>query len=287
MPLLSLRQLRAKIRSTQKTAQITKTMQMVSASRLKKSQEVLRQATPYAKKIESILTHLQQTGLEITHPFFAPREVGSVVLVVVASDRGLCGSYNANIIAQAEAFLAQPRPQEVSLVLVGKKGADYFKNKQWPILHQYLDISGKVDYAKIARITRQLTDDYLAGKVDEIQLLFSHYLSAMSIQPMREKFLNLQRPASQAAQPIETILEPNLNEVLERLLPEYIASKMYISIISAFTAENSARMIAMKAATDNAKEMIGKLTLQRNKVRQAAITKEILEIVTAGEALKG
>ena len=285
MAVLNIRQLRTRIRSTKKTAQITKTMQMVSASRLKKSQEVLRQATPYAQRMDQILGHLLQTEMARDHPFLATRAVKTIALVVVTSDRGLCGAYNSNVIAQVEAFLATPRDCAVELVLIGKKGNDYFKGKQWPIRHRYLDIAGKPDFEKISKITRQLTDDYLAGAVDEVDVVSSHYLSAMSIRPERVKFLNLQRETT-AGPVVPTLLEPNLTTILDRFLPEYIASKMYMALVSAFTAENSARMIAMKTATDNAKEMIGRLTLQSNKVRQAAITKEILEIVTAGEALK-
>lgn len=286
MPVLNIRQLRTRIRSTKKTAQITKTMQMVSASRLKKSQEVLRQATPYAKKMDQILDRLLQTGVPLDHPFLAARAVKTIALVVVTSDRGLCGAYNSNVIAQVEAFLATPRDCAVELVLIGKKGNDYFKGKPWPIRHRYLDIAGKPDFEKISKITRQLTDDYLEGSVDEVDVVSSRYISAMSIRPERIKFLNLHRETP-AGPLVPTLLEPNLATILDRFLPEYITSKMYMALVSAFTAENSARMIAMKTATDNAKDMIGRLTLQSNKVRQAAITKEILEIVTAGEALKG
>ncbi len=299
MAVQSVRQLRNRIRSTQKTAQITRTMQMVAASRLKRAQGTLRQATPYAQRMEHILDHLRQTGLPMAHPFFVPRPVRSLALVVVTSDRGLCGAYNANVLTQAEAFLSTPRAQPVQLILIGKKGADYFKSRSWPILHCYLDVAGKMDFHKISDITGRIVHAYESGEADEVHLIFSQYISAMSIRPVQVQFLGLTPSDARAVavrtagavppqgKSVQTLLEPDLAQVLERFLPEYVASKMYISLASAFTAENSARMIAMKTATDNAKEMIGRLTLQRNKVRQAAITKEILEIVTAGEALKG
>ena len=285
MPVLTLRELRKRIRGTQKTQQITKTMQMVAASRLKKSEEKFRQSKPFSEKMEMILSHLQQFSEDFSHPFFEAREVKTVALVVVTSDRGLCGSYNANVIAHAEEFLRGRSPQTVKLALIGKKGNDYFKKREWPILFKYLDIAGKPDFHKISEITHQLTKAYLTGEADEVHLIYTRYLSVTTIRPVSVKFLNLQPEG--AAKRVETILEPSLREILDRFLPEYIASKMYISLVGAFTAENSARMVAMKTATDNAKEMIDRLTLMRNKARQAAITKEILEIVTAGEALKG
>jgi F-type H+-transporting ATPase subunit gamma len=285
MPVLTLREIRKRIRGAQKTQQITRTMQMVAASRLKKSEEKFRQAKPFAQKMEMILSHLQQFSEEFTHPFFEAREVKTVGLVVVTSDRGLCGAYNGNVIAQAEEFLAKHNAQTVKLMLIGKKGYDYFKKRDWPILLKSLDIAGKGDFQKISEITQQIIQAYLSREVDAVYLIFTSYLSAMSVKPICVKFLNLQQEGE--TKPIQTILEPSLPEILDQFLPQFVTSKMYISLMEAFTAENSARMIAMKTATDNAKEMIERLTLQRNKARQAAITKEILEIVTAGEALKG
>jgi F-type H+-transporting ATPase subunit gamma len=287
MAVLTLRELRTKIRSAQKTQQITKTMQMVAASRLKKSEEKLRQSRPYFENMERVLSHLLESGGNFTHPFFLPREVKSVALVVITSDRGLAGSYNANVIARAEAFLKEPRPQPVKLVLIGKKGFDYFRKREWPILFKYLDIAGKIDFQKISAITQQLVDAYLSGEVDEIDVIFSSYLSAMSTKPVLKKFLNLQQEEGQPHSAVDFILEPNFQEILNQFLTQHISSRMYLAMVEASTAENSSRMVAMKTATDNAKELIDRLSLMRNKARQAAITKEILEIVTAGEALKG
>ncbi len=284
MPVLTLREIRKRIRGAQKTKQITRTMQMVAASRLKKSEEKFRQAKPFAQKMEMILSHLQQFSEEFTHPFFEEREVKSIGLVVVTSDRGLCGAYNGNVIARAEEFLAEHAGQTVKLMLIGKKGYDYFRKRDWPILIKALDIAGKGDFQRISDITQQIIQAYLSREVDSVYFIYTSYLSAMSVKPVCVKFLNLQQDGK--TKPVQTILEPSLPEILNQFLPQFVTSKMYISLMEAFTAENSARMIAMKTATDNAKEMIDRLTLQRNKARQAAITKEILEIVTAGEALK-
>ncbi len=286
MPAEGIREIRKRIRGTQKTAQITRTMQMVAASRLKKSQAILREATPYARKMDSILSHLQQMGETPDHPFFHPREMKTLGLVIVTSDRGLCGSYNANVIAAAEAFLSAHPAAAVKLILIGKKGLDYFKTKPWPVFLEFPDVAGKPDYAKISKITQTLIQVYLSAEVDALHLAYSHYHSALSITPSLVKVLGL-TPDTTALRPVRTILSPNRKTVWDEFLPRYIASKLYLLLISAATAENSARMIAMKTATDNAKEMVNTLTLRKNKARQAAITKEILEIVTAGEALKG
>ncbi len=290
MAVLNYRGLLGRIKAAQKTQQITKTMQMVSASRLKKSHEKLSQSKPYFDKVKELLSHLQNAGAELSHPFFEHREDKSAALVIVTSDRGLCGAYNANIIAFAERLLEKYPDGKAELILIGKKGDDYFKKRNWPIFLKYLDIAGKPDFLKISQITNQLTDAYLSHRFDSVHLIYTAYKSALSIKPISSKLLPIEKGehiGSSLQEEMKTYLEPSSPEILNRLLPTYIASKIYVSLMEAFTAENSARMIAMKSATDNAKEMIKNLTLLRNKARQAAITKELLEIVTAGEALKG
>jgi len=265
-------------------------MQMVSASRLKKSQAKFLQSKPYLEGVQEILSHLQNSGAELSHPFFLPREERKTALVIVTSDRGLCGAYNTNIIAFAERLLEQYPDNNVELILIGKKGDDYFKKRKWPIFLRYLDLAGKTDFLRISQITDRLTEGYLSGRLDAVHLIYTAYRSALSIKPASSKILPLgkgEQIGSPRQEEMKTYLEPSGEAILNSLLPTYIASKIYVSLMEAFTAENSARMIAMKSATDNAKEMIRNLTLLRNKARQAAITKELLEIVTAGEALKG
>ena len=298
MAVLAYRDLVKRIRAAQKTQQITKTMQMVSASRLRRSQEKLSQSKPYLEKIEVLFRHLQDTGIPLSHPFLATRDVKSSALVIVASDRGLCGAYNANIIHFAESHLEAQPHRNTQLILIGKKIDDYFKKRCWPIFAKYLDVAGKIDFAQITQITNRLTDAYLRGQFDSIDLVYTRFKSALSIQPALIRLLPLHGKITAVrathasplrSEPVgtKTYLEPSCEAILENLLPMYVSSRIYVSLIEAATAENSARMIAMKNATDNAKEMIRRLTLLRNKARQATITKELLEIVTAGEAIKG
>jgi F-type H+-transporting ATPase subunit gamma len=290
MAVLNYRSLLGRIKAAQKTQQITKTMQMVSASRLKKSHERLSHAKPYFEGIKTVLSHLQNTGTDLSHPFFEAKAEKAIAVVVVTSDRGLCGAYNTNIISFAERLLEKQVDGKAELILIGKKGDDYFKKREWPVFLRHLDLAGKTDFLRISQITNELTQAYLSGRFDAVHIIYTAYKSAMSLKPTASRLLPLEHIGAGprvGPQAVKTYLEPSGGAILDRLLPMFIASKIYVSLMEAFTAENSARMIAMKNATDNAKEMIRNLTLLRNKARQAAITKELLEIVTAGEALKG
>src|SRR4030066_2046624 len=283
--MLTIRQIRRKIVAAQKTKQITRTMQMVAASRVKKSEGRLRQAKPYANKLEELLLRLSSSG-QFSHPFFETREVKNICLVLVTGDRGLCGSYNTNIILKAESFLKN-QDKNVKIFPIGKKGFDYFRKRNWEILDKVTDISGKLDYKRIEDITNQLIGYYLSGVVDEIFLLFTSFRSVMSYKTTLDKFLNIENPGRKDVDNAEKyIFEPDVNGIFDKLLPKYVTTKIYISLANAFTSETASRMMAMKLATDTEEEMIDKLTLIRNKARQAAITKEITEIVTSVEALK-
>lgn len=260
-------------------------MQMVAASRVKKSEGRLRQAKPYANKLEELLQRLSATG-QYSHPFFQARDVKNSGLVIVTGDRGLCGSYNTNIILRAESFLRNQN-KNVKIFLIGKKGFDYFKKRKWEILDKVPDLGGKLDYKRVEEITNQIIGYYLSGVVDEVYLLHTTFRSALSYKPAIVKFLNIESSEKSGGEKgLEYIFEPGVGEIFDKLLPKYVTTKIYVSLAEAFTAENAARMMAMKLATDNAEELIDRLTLMRNKARQAAITKEITEIVTSAEALK-
>jgi len=280
----TLRELKGRIRSAKKTQQITRTMQMVAASRLKKSEIIFRQSKPYNEKMEIILSHLMESSQGVSHPFFETRTVKTIGLVLVTSDRGLCGGYNAAVISKAEAFLRKSRTQEVKLILIGKKGYDYFKNRDIPILMKFLDLGGRPDYPKISAITDELISAYLSGVLDEVNVIYTSFVSALSNKPVFKKFLNLQQKSEGLKS--DFILEPDAETIIDKFLSRQVTSRMYSALLESFTAENSSRMVAMKSATDSAKEMIDRLSLKGNKARQAAITSEILEIVSAGMAIK-
>src|SRR3989337_970142 len=230
--MLTIRQIRRKIIAAQKT------MQMVAASRVKKAEGRLQQAKPYAHKLEELLMRLSSTG-QFSHPFFETRDAKNVCLVVVTGDRGLCGSYNANIILKAESFL-RSQDKNVKLFLIGKKGFDYFRKRKWEILDKVTDISGKLDYKRIEDITNQLIGYYLSGTVDEVHLLYTSFRSIMSYQANIDKFLKIERPASKDEdKAVQYIFEPDVNGIFEKLLPKYVTTKIYISLAQSFTSENA------------------------------------------------
>lgn len=210
------------------------------------------------------------------------------MLVVLTSDAGLCGSYNTNLIQLAEAHLRRDAARATRLVFIGKKGHRYFTKRGYQAAHAYLDLAGRPNLAKAAEIGRQLMQEFLSGGAGTVSVLYSRFASSSTYRPTVETWLplNLSVERSASSGQIEYILEPSPQRVLDDLLPRWALARFQLIMLEAFTSEHSARMIAMKNATDNAQELLNSLTTQRNKIRQAAITKELSEIVGTAEALK-
>ena len=289
----NVKSLRRRLRSIKNTKQITRAMEMVSAAKLRRAQDLLLAGRPYASKLQELLGRLAGSATA-THPFFDKRDVKKRLLVLVTADRGLAGSFNAQLIKRAEQILKESTvPTE--LVCVGKKGYDYFKSRQWNIVFSINDFAGKLAYERTNEVANRLSNLFLNGEFDEINVLYNSFVSTMVYRPTLEKMLPLDPEAllSRAADSVQQgasgdyLMEPSAGQVFDSLLPRYINSKMYIVMAETFTAEHSARMVAMSAATKNCSELIDKVSLAMNKARQAAITKEILEIVGGAEALKG
>ncbi len=284
--------LRRRLRSIKNTKQITRAMEMVSAAKLRRAQDLLMAGRPYASKLQELLGRLAGSATA-SHPFFEKREVRNRVLVLVTADRGLAGSFNAQLVKRAEQILRESSTP-VQLVCIGKKGYDYFKTRQWNIIFSVNDFNSKLTYERTNDVADRLTDLFLSGKGDEITVLYNSFVSTLVYRPTVEQILPLDPDAllAKATDTVEGasgeyIMEPTPAAVFESLLPRYINSKIYIIMAETFTAEHSARMVAMSAATKNSSELIDKVSLSMNKARQAAITKEILEIVGGAEALKG
>lgn len=284
----ALREIRRRIRSVQSTQQITKAMEMVAAAKLKKAEAKARSARPYASKLEKVLENLSPgTALGI-HPLFEKREeVKKTALLLVTSDRGLCGSYNTNILRKTEDFLTNFDPQKVELVIVGKKGYRYFVKKEWKIRHKYLDLDGAFDLTQAKMITADVTQLFLKGEVDEVHLLYTQFINPISYKTVLEKFLNIEPREKVEKEEIDYIFEPGSEKIFDALLPRYCLNVVQKVLLESFASEHGSRMTAMRAATENAEEMIENLTLIRNKIRQASITREMLEIASGAEALKG
>jgi F-type H+-transporting ATPase subunit gamma len=283
--------LKRRLRSVKSTMQITSAMEMVSAAKLRRTQNVLMAGRPYSAKLQELLGRLAQTAAP-AHPFFERREVRRRMVVVVTADRGLAGAFNTQVVKRAEALIRESR-EPVALFCVGKKGADYFRTRHGDIAGTITDFGGTLRSDSSNRLGEELAGAFLKGEVDEVLLVYNSFVSTMQYRTRAEQLLPLEPEELLKGAPAtggpggEYILEPDAQRVFEQLLPRYLRNKVYITLAETFTAEHSARMVAMSGATKNCEDLINKLTLRINKARQAAITKEILEIVSGAEALKG
>ena len=284
----SLKDLRRRIRATKSTQQITKAMEMVAAAKLRRAQQRAQAASPYAAKITQMLKNLAGAASELEHPLFKAREVQQTALVVVTAQRGLCGAYNTNLIREAEKRLRAAAPGSLQLVLVGKKGRDYFKRRSYPILATYVDFpaDASIDFAR--ELTKDLTELFVSGKVDRVEIQYTHFVNAIARKVQTEVFLPVggAEAGDVASADNGTIFEPDAETIFGALLLRYATAKLYAAMADARASEESARMVAMGAARKNAGELVDALTLQRNRLRQALITREIAELVGGAEALK-
>lgn len=282
----TLRDIRRRIRSIQSTAQITKTMEMVSAAKLRRAQTAVESARPYATQLREVLENLAQASADVRHPAFARREVRSRLVVLVASDRGLCGAFNANLVRTAEERM-RAAGAPASLVIVGKKANDYFRRRTVRILDQKTDLGGRADWKYAEETSRMILARFLAGEIDEVDLVYTHFRSAMTRYIVVEPYLPLGRGAHAEGRPARDYLfEPSPGEILARIVPYFLAMRLNLALAESAASEHGARMVAMGSATKNANELIQTLTLHMNRTRQATITREIVEIVAGAEALR-
>ena len=289
----TLREVQKRIRTVISTRRITSAMEKMAAAMLRRSQQRVEQAKPYAAKLDEMLSHLAAAATgEIVHPYFEERPIKKRTLVLISSDKGLCGSFNANVIRRANAWIAEHKDDgtEIELMLIGKKVNDYYKRRPYPILAYEGDWKGALNYERARKIVNMLTERFVAGDTDEIVLVYTHFISMAKYNVTDEQYLPVARPevSEEAGQHhSEYIFEPNSEQIYAALMPSYATTKMVTALVESFAAEHGSRMVAMNAATKNAGEMIENLTLEYNKARQAQITKELLEVVTGAEALKG
>ena len=284
----TLKIIRKRITSIRNTQQITKAMKMVSAAKLRRAQEAALMARPYADKMNDILANLSARVSRAAHPLLTAREEKRIELVLVTSDRGLCGGYNANLIRAAEAFIRrQGGGKEILLALVGRKGADFYRRRRGETGERYLNFLSTPPEELAAAIAEKLINRFVDGETDAVYLLYSHFRSALSQVPTLEKILPVALSENQEAEQLtEYHYEPGAEELLSSLLPKITEIKIQRALLEATASEHGARMTAMDSATTNASKMMGSLTLQMNRARQASITRELMEIVGTAEALK-
>jgi F-type H+-transporting ATPase subunit gamma len=287
----TLRDIRRKIGAVKKTQQITKAMNMVAAAKLRGAQQRMEGFRPYAQAFAMMLGNMAGRVEPEIHPFFqqAP-EVTKVGLVLMTADRGLCGSFNVNLINQAVKFIREKEAAgiDVSLICVGRKGRDFFRRRKREMLAQYVDVWNKFDFSNAVTVARELMSVFTAGDVQEVHLIHANFVNMAIQRPRLVQLLPIQPGEAAAEAPSqEYLFEPPMEQFLEYLLPKYINVLVYHGFLENSASEHAARMTAMDNAQSNCKEMITQLTLVMNKARQAAITKELMDIVGGAEALKG
>ncbi|MCP3099656.1 ATP synthase F1 subunit gamma [Myxococcus sp. K15C18031901] len=290
----SLRDIRKRIRSVKNTRQITKAMKMVSAAKLRKAQDAILAARPYATMLDQIISDLSARSGDdnLSHPLLAARPVKRVELVTLTSDRGLAGGFNSNITRRANRFLYENTNLEaIQLSTVGRKGNDFFRNRGQAVRKDFGGLYQRLNYRAAADVAEELVASFLNGEVDAVHVVYNEFVSAISQKVVVMQLLPLQTLGSDAPASANTALvdfkyEPDRQAVLDRLVPQAVNIKLYRALLESVASEHGARMSAMENATSNASDMIASLTLTYNRTRQAVITKELMEIVSGAEALK-
>jgi F-type H+-transporting ATPase subunit gamma len=290
----SLRDIRKRIRSVRNTQQITKAMKMVAAAKLRKAQDAILAARPYAMMLDRMISDLVLRSESLRHPLLTPREPKTAELVVLTSDRGLAGAFNSNILRRASRFLYENERtyQKIEVTTIGRKGRDFFRRRRVPSRKDYAGLYSNLSYRSAAEIANEFSSHFLSGEVDAVFLLYNEFVSAISQKLRLVQLLPMPRPeASKEAAGTTALVdfkyEPNMSAVLDKLVPQAVVIKLYRALLESVASEHGARMSAMEQATSNASDMIGRLTLFYNRTRQAVITKELMEIVSGAEALKG
>jgi F-type H+-transporting ATPase subunit gamma len=284
--------LKRRIASVKSTQQITKAMKMVAAARLRRSQEAIVKARPFVSAIKQVVRNLvANEEVYDCHPLLTRREIKKVNVILITSDRGLCGSFNSAILKRAEAMYKAEAGKYEKFVFtcIGKKGYEYLNSRKIPVVDYLQDFQKQLSYAKTQAVAEELIEGYLKGEYDEIRVISTEFKSAVSQAPYTSVLLpvNFVEESDGSKGTLKDFLyEPAREEILGSLLPRYFKSRLFRALLESAASEHGARMSAMDNATKNAGEMIRKLTLEYNKVRQAGITKELLEIVSGAEALK-
>ena len=287
------RQIRGRIRVAKNIQQITKAMKMVAAARLRRAQEAVGAARPYAEKMRDVMLSLSAGGVDnLRHPLLRridgePQNIG---VILVTGDRGLCGAYNSSVIRRANDLVRPFGPSRAKIICVGKKGATFFRRRGYEVVAENPVPATGISFGEAQAISRVGRDLFADGQIDALYLIYTQFVSAMTQRPQTVSILPIQPPQAEegvaAAPNVDYIFEPEPEQLLSTLLPRYVDTQVYQAIVDSVASEHGARMTSMSSATDNAGKMISRLTLSLNRARQATITKEIAEIVGGAEALK-
>jgi F-type H+-transporting ATPase subunit gamma len=278
--------IRRRIRSVKSTQQITRAMKMVAAARLRRAQERVFNARPYANQMMTLLSSLAARTEQRSHPLLAVRPEEKVLLVLVTGDKGLCGAFNANLIRAAQSYLDEHHDRKVAMIAVGRKGRDFFRRRPVEMIAEYAGIFSRLEFTHAQEIAKQIIDLYSCEAVDAVDFIYNESKTILTQRLTRERYLPIKSlEPTQGEALVDYIYEEPAGEIFAMLLPRYVEIEVYRALLESGASELAARMTAMDAATSNATEMIDSLTLHMNRVRQAAITREIIEVVSGAAAL--
>ncbi len=285
----SLRDIRKRIASVKNTQKITNAMKMVAAAKLRRAEEAVTAARPYSDKMRDVLASLASRVNPGAHPLLQTSQVTKVILLQVTADRGLCGGFNANLNRRAEAFVRDmnARGIEVALVNVGRKGHDYFRRRRITIAGRFLNVMNSVSIQLAQEIAAAVIEQFLSKEYQEVYILYNRFRTAASQILTLRRLLPVSPPEEGERKRLEYLYEPSEEALLEGILPRYVDVQIFTGLLDSVASEQGARMTAMEAATSNAEDMIYRLTLRLNRLRQESITKELMEIVGGAEALRG
>ncbi|OEU74209.1 MAG: F0F1 ATP synthase subunit gamma [Desulfuromonadales bacterium C00003068] len=286
----NLKDIKKRIGSVKNTQQITKAMKMVSAAKLRRAQEAVVAARPYANKMQDVLSGLAQRNTESEHPLLETREKKRALIVIMTADRGLCGGFNSSIAKAAEAFVQEKTEgfDEYSVRIIGRKGKEALKNRPNIVIDKvYENLTGNITYATASLLGREIVEDYIDGQFDGVFMIYNHFFSVLNQEVTTTQLLPINPQLSEEQGYVaDYIYEPSCDEVLGSILPKYIEVQIFRALLESVASEQGARMSSMDSASKNAAEMIDKLTLQYNRARQAAITSELMEIISGAESIK-
>jgi F-type H+-transporting ATPase subunit gamma len=292
----NLKIIRIRIASVKSTRQITSAMKMVSAAKLRKAQDKIVRLRPYANKLHEILVGLSQSLAEtqVENVYGRITDPEKILLVVITSNKGLCGAFNSNVIKEARRVASEKYPDQFSngnviMLPVGKKGYDYFRKQNYKMLPDCNHLLNDLTFDNVVVVAESIMNRFVAGEFDKVEIIYNQFKNAAVQNLTDEAFLPVEsiQPGNSGSVPADYIYEPTKEEIVKELIPKSLKIQFYKAVLDSFVAEHGARMTAMHKATDNATEMIRDLTLQYNKARQASITNQILEVVSGAEALKG
>ncbi|MFV1950530.1 MAG: ATP synthase F1 subunit gamma [Nitrospinota bacterium] len=282
--------IKKRIAGVKNIQQITRAMEMVAAARLRKAQEMAQSARPYAEKMQGLMENLwASVSDDIEHPLLEKREIKKVALTIITSDKGLCGAYNGNMIRKVQEFINYNSDKDITFLCIGKKGHDFFKRRNLPVINFHpLEVKG-VSIEMVKEIAGELINGYKKREFDQVILFFTRFVTVMNLHPTERGLLPLERPKGAKAGEVlqEYLFEPSSAKLMADLLPRFIETEVYNSIVESIASELGSRLVSMRNATKNSGEMIDELTLTYNKARQASITRELLEIVSGADALSG